>query len=1026
MKPTFEYHQDPQVLHVGCIKPHAYFIPFSTSHTPAYADVLCRAKSDRFVSLCGAWAFRYFSSIDDVEDFTAPGYDMSDADRMQVPRSWQTMLGRGYDTPNYVNVQYPFPVDPPYVPRKNPCALYARAVSVTEQMLTQDIRLMFEGVDSCFYLYINDRFVGYSQVSHMTSEFAVSEYLHAGENSIKVLVLKWCDGSYLEDQDKFRNSGIFREVYLLLRDPVHIEDIYLHPAVKEDMCTATLDIELSLTGESEVSYTLCAPDGKQVAVGQAAGKSIVHQLALDDVQLWSDEMPVLYTLTLHCGSEYIPLSVGFKSLVVKDAVVYTNGKKVKLRGVNRHDSHPILGAATPLDHMIEDLMIMKRHNVNAIRTSHYPNDPRLTGLCDIYGLYVIDEADIESHGLAIIGDWGRLTDGEEWKAAYLDRAERMMERDKNRVSVVMWSVGNESGVGQNHAAMADYFHRRMPGCLVHSEDATRHVASKVKSEDPAERAQSTCEYTDVDSRMYPSPADITFYLNRAENPKPFYLCEYSHAMGNGPGCLQDYWDQIYENDRFWGGCVWEFIDHSVATGDNIYAEPHYTYGGDFGDYPHDGCFCVDGLVYPDRRPHMGLLEYKQVIKPFRLESWNAEDGSFTLTNLRKFCDLSDLDFHYRLEKDGEVVAQGRLVSPAQAPESTVTYQSDFAQPALTSGCYTFTVEAVQTGTTPWSPAGYSVGKAQMEREIYIPASLGGGCVCYTDEKNTITVKTEEGEVVFDKTTGLITSMIDRGEELLCSPITPTIWRAPTDNDRNIRVQWERMNYDRCVVRCYDCKVGEVREDAIIVTANLSLGAAVYEPFVRMTVNYTVYARDGVVLDFDVKVAEKAIELPRFGVEFTMPEGSERLEYFGRGPEESYVDKRRASTLGHYKTRVSDHFEHYVRPQENMAHADTRWMFVSQLYGHGLGAVRCGEMPFSFNCAHYSPMQLTKTAHDYELQPLAMTVVNIDYRHAGIGSNSCGPQLFEKYRLNEKAFRFTVRLLPALVNDMDWYDECIKA
>ena len=1018
MNLTFAYHQDPAVLHVGCIQPHAYFIPFSTPSIPAHADMLCRAASDRFLSLCGSWAFRYYPSVDEVKDLTMEG-----AETMQVPRSWQTVLGRGYDTPNYVNVMYPFPVDPPYVPRKNPCALYERKVTVTAEMLQKDIRLHFEGVDSCFYLYVNDRFVGYSQVSHMTSEFAVSEYLSVGVNSIKVLVLKWCDGSYLEDQDKFRNSGIFREVYLLLRDKTHIEDIYLHPVVADNLTDATLTAELALTGDASVDYTLTAPCGCAVASGTTEDGKITVEVA--DVTLWSDENPALYTLTLHCGEEYIALSVGFKSLLVKDAVVYTNGKKVKLKGVNRHDSHPILGAATPLDHMIEDLMIMKRHNVNAIRTSHYPNDPRFTGLCDIYGFYVIDEADIETHGLAIVGDWSRLTESPDWKEAFLDRAERMMERDKNRVCVVMWSVGNESGVGANHRAMADYFHARMPGCLVHSEDATRNCAKTLRSEDSDERAKSTCDYTDVDSRMYPAPAEIEFYLNRAENPKPFYLCEYSHAMGNGPGCLQEYWDQIYANDRFWGGCVWEFIDHSVAIGDNIYADPHYTYGGDFGDSPHDGGFCVDGLVYPDRRPHMGLLEYKQVIKPYRLESWCAEDGSFTLTNLRKFKDLSDLDFYYRLEKDGKVVASGRLIAPAQAAESTVTYATGCTVPKGAAGCYTFNIEATQNTANAWAPVGYSVGKAQMEQDIYAPVPMGGGSVSYTAQDNAIVVTTEDGEVTFDTTTGLITSMIDRGEQMLASPVKPTIWRAPTDNDRNIRNQWEKLRYHLCDVRCYDCAVSEVRDDAVVVTAHLSLGTAVYEPFLRMTVNYTVYARDGVVLDFDVTVSDKAIELPRFGVEFAMPEGAERLEYFGRGPEESYIDKRRASTLGHYKTRVSDHFEHYVRPQENMAHADTRWMFVSQLYGHGLGAVRCGEMPFSFNCAHYSPMQLTKTAHDYELQPLRETVVNIDYRHAGIGSNSCGPQLFEQYRLNEKAFRFTFRLLPAMVNDTDWYAQSSK-
>ncbi|MBQ7320125.1 MAG: DUF4981 domain-containing protein [Clostridia bacterium] len=1024
----FIYHQDPQQLHVNCLPPHAYFIPFSTPEQPAHAAVLARARSDRFFSLCGSWKFRYFTSVDLVDDFCADGYDMSDADDMQVPRSWQTVLGRGYDKPNYVNVMYPITIDEPYVPRDNPCALYSRTFTADAAMLQGDVMLCFEGVDSCFYLYINDRFVGYSQVSHMTSEFAVSEYLHEGENTVKVLVLKWCDGTYLEDQDKFRLSGIFREVYLLRRDAVHLTDIYLHPAVADDLGSAELSAELTLNAPAAVEYTLTAPDGTVIGQGVTEqGKAPTLSISVPSPALWSDETPVLYTLLLHCGDEYITQDIGFKHFCVREGVVYTNGQKVKLRGVNRHDSNPILGAATPMDHMLRDLMIMKQHNVNSIRTSHYPNDPRFTGLCDIYGFYVIDEADIETHGLAIIGDWSRLTESPDWKAAFLDRAERMMERDKNHVCIVMWSVGNESGVGANHAAMADYFHRRMPGCLVHSEDATRHNRKHLTAESPEEREMSSCPYTDVDSRMYPAPDEIQLYLDRAEAVKPFYLCEYSHAMGNGPGCLQDYWDQIYANDRFWGGCVWEFTDHSVATGDSIYTDPHYVYGGDFDDVPNDGCFCVDGLVYPDRRIHTGLMEYKQVIKPFSLAGWDSQSGEFALTSRRCFLDFSDLDFYYHIEKDGKTIARGRLVAPTQAPGTTVTYQPAYKQPDLSkAGCYTFNIEAVKNSDTPWCAFGHSVGFAQLTHCIPAVAPLGGKCgVRVCEDKNSITVKTVRGSVTVDRCHGVITSLVDRGEELLASPVRPTIWRAPTDNDRNIRHEWEKNGYDRSIARCYRCEITEQTDACVTVTAQLSMGAPVYEPHLRMTVTYKIYAEDGVVLDFDVTKRENLPELPRFGVEFLLPEGTERLEYFGRGPVESYVDKCRASRLGHFATTVSEHFEHYVRPQENMAHSDTRWMFVSQLYGHGLGALSVGHDAFSFNCAHFSPAQLTATAHDYELVPMKETVVNIDYRQDGIGSNSCGPKLFEKYRLDQTKFRFTFRLLPALVADTDWFGEIGK-
>ncbi len=1027
------YHQNPAVLHTGCEAPRAYFIPY---HTETIAMGGNRAESRFIKTLCGTWDFTFYPSVDVVPDFCAEGFVPHRVDKIPVPRSWQTFLDRGYDTPNYVNVSYPIPVDPPFVPNDNPCGLYHRTFRVHPEMLKKQIYLNFEGVDSCFYLYINNRFVGYSQVSHMTSEFNVTKYLQAGENDIKLLVLKWCDGTYLEDQDKYRWSGIFREVYLLLRDPVHIQDIHARPVLNAKLDKGTCFVDLKTTGKAELSYKFLDPYDIQIFSGHVTvdGEGSLEILVSDPL-LWSDETPELYTLLIECGEEIIPLRLGFRDYRVENGVLYVNGQKVKLKGVNRHDSHPYLGSATPLDHMTEDLMIMKRHNVNAIRTSHYPNDPRFTALCDEYGFYVIDEADLETHGMAIVGNWDEFTQSDDWTDAYIDRMSRMFERDKNRACVLLWSVGNESGVGKNHRAMADYVHARDPRALLHSEDISRRMSDKLYGEFKGKTDEEIgdaleCDYIDIESRMYPAPDVIRReYFDRKIFSKPLFLCEYSHAMGNGPGCLKDYWDLIYAEDGFMGGCVWEFIDHSFVIGDDMYANPHFTYGGDFGDFPHDGNFCVDGLVYPDRRPHTGLMEYKQVIKPFRVESFARETGEVIIRNLRYFTDLGDLNFTWVLEQDGISVVSGQAQLFVEPQETAVLHVPVEIIPA--EGDVYLTITATQNAPTPWAAAGYEVGFEQIKMqasEAVIPMTETFSPyaeISYTDTPAMVTVTTATTTYAIDKHTGLLTSICDEGREMLTTPVRPTIWRAPTDNDRNIRHAWQNAGYHRMSTKCYDVTVTASDDKSVVVTAHLSMGAALLRPLMKLAVTYTVYAEGGIKLEYDVDVLDKnAPFLPRFGVEFLMPEGNENLSYYGRGPVESYRDKRHASKQGVYKIKVSDHFEHYVKPQENMAHADTRFMSVAGLEGHGLMAVTAGE-DFSFNCAHFTPMQLTNTAHDYELVPIKETCVNLDMIQSGIGSNSCGPELHARWRLSEKQFSFSIRLMPTRINDTDGFAEMRK-
>ena len=1027
MKSELNYHKSLEHLHVGCDKPHAYFIPY---HSSAAASLGNRAASNRFLSLCGEWSFRYYKSVNDVEDFTAPDYTSEGSDRLNVPRSWQFALNRGYDTPHYTNVNYPFPVDPPHVPDNNPCGLYERSFEIdADTLANRDVKLVFEGVDSCFYVYVNNRFAAYSQVSHMTSEIPANEYLVAGVNNIKVLVLKWCDGSYLEDQDKIRSSGIFREVYLLLRDKVHVTDLYVRAETDEDFSKATLTAEIDTNGKTDLSYRVVCPCGKELASGNliSDGKATLS-LEIDAPKLWSDETPNLYELYLVCGDEHIRQEFGVRRFEIKGRVVYVNGQKVKAKGVNRHDSHPQLGAATPMDHMLRDLYILKAHNVNMIRTSHYPNDPRFYELCDRLGFYVCDETDIETHGMQSVGNWDELTDSPEWSAAYLDRAERMFERDKNHACVLMWSVGNESGTGLNHRLMSEYFHRRAPGCIVHCEDASRR-ADVIYRQAEGKEKRILFDYIDIESCMYLAldfnPAkkgkySVDQYLtDKAYTTKPLFLCEYSHAMGNGPGDLEAYWQVMDKYDNFFGGCVWEMLDHSVDIGTT--GKPAYIYGGDFGNVPHDSNFCVDGLLYPDRRPHTGMLELKQVLRPCRVTAFDPVKKTVQLRNTRYFTDLSDLDLYWTLERNGKVIDSGRLTALSVAPRHSRTYKLPLPDVDLLDGFCYLNLSFRSNVTHPWADVGYEVGFEQFElaAKAITPVSAPAVHATFAAETQGNEIRILDGSAVYtvDRVHGLIVSLTGDGKELLSSPVTPTVWRAPTDNDRKVKKDWINAGYDRMQVKCYDCQLTEVSENVIRVGAKLSMGAAAKRPLLQLDAVYEFKRGEGVTLHTDVKKSADTPFLPRFGFVFKMPADCEQLRYFGRGPVESYLDKRQASRMGLFHTTVTEHFEHYVRPQENTAHADTRWVEIANLAGQGLLATNTeGSSAFSFNCSHFTAEQLTQTAHDYELVPLTETVVNLDCRHSGIGSNSCGPKLDASLQLNESSFSFSVRLLPVLVNN----------
>lgn len=996
------YHQSTETLHVGCEKPRAYFVPFPCGCASKHAE---RGESAFFKSLCGEWSFKFFKSVNDVCDLSTEG-----SDKLTVPMSWQMALGRGYDVPNYTNVNYPIPYDPPFVPDENPCGLYSRKFTVPAAMAGKKIYLNFEGVDSAFYVWVNDEFAAYSQVSHMTSEIDITSLVHAGENEIKVLVLKWSDGTYLEDQDMWRMSGIFREVYLLFRDETHIRDIFVHCDLDDSFTDADFTADVDVTGKATVEWTLDCPCGETIFSGKCdvdeSGKIVVP--TIKNAKLWSDEEPNLYTLTLHCGNEYITLPIGARRVEIKDGCVVINGKKVKAKGVNRHDSHHLLGHATPVEHMVRDIMIMKAHNVNMVRTSHYPNDPRFTALCDKYGLYVCDETDLETHGAR---PWYALSRSPEWEGEYVDRVQRMVERDKNHPCVIFWSLGNESGWGQNHVAMHTWIKSRDTSRIVHYEGANYDYND----------GKYLRDVTDIESRMYPNPTWCDNYCKNPERDEPLFLCEYSHAMGNGPGDLRDYWEVIEANDNFFGGCVWEFIDHSVAIGDK-YGDPSFTYGGDFGDHPNDGNFCVDGLVYPDRRVHTGLEELKQAIMPVAVRE--VKPGTVAIKSRRYFKSLSDISMAWTVKVDGKAVKSGVHPNLDIAPEAEEVFEIVPENELPAHGTVTLDLSFRQNKPTEWADVGYEVGFAQFiyERAEKIKAApaLYPVELCENREEYTVTV----GETVYkiSKFSGMITDICDNGEHLITKPVVPQIWRAPTDNDRNVQWDWRNSSIHNAKVKCYSIEVVKADENEAVILSKISLAAAPNEVVLRADVTYTVKYGMGIKIACDVKWNIQKKHYPRFGMRLTMPEGTEQMRYFGYGPNESYVDKRLASKLGEYKSTVTENYEPYVFPQENSSHWGCRWADVHTVAGHGFLFTSCE--PFSFNASHFSPEQLTETRHHYELKREPETTVMLDMRMDGIGSNSCGPELAEKYRFNETEFSSSVTIKPVFAAEVNPYREAV--
>ena len=1094
-------YENLSVLHRNTLPDRAYYVPCSVRND---MTVWNRESSDRLQMLSGCpWRFAFYPSVHDLRDlFFLPDYEPGKWWKKEtVPFCWQL---KGYDSPQYTNIRYPFPFDPPYVPQDNPCGAYLHNFTWHRDPDAPCAFLNFEGVDSCFYVWLNGSYVGYSQVSHHTSEFDVTDLLKEGDNLLAVLVLKWCDGSYLEDQDKFRFSGIFRDVYLLNRPVDRIRDYVITTDLSEDFQAAELGIAFEFSRKPlPVSLTLIAPDGEHVLfdrkvtfeneLGQESGKAAGREpgkapasapakspsisIPVEKPLLWNAEEPLLYTLVMDTGREVITEKVGFRKVEVKDCVLTLNGSPITFRGVNRHESDPITGSVCSMDQALKDLRMIKAHNFNAVRASHYPDVPWFYQLCDCMGLYVIDEADNESHGTAPLyfgeDDYAermrlahvRIADNPAFIEPTLDRVRSMVIRNRNRPSILVWSMGNECGYGVTFERALRWTKETDPTRLTHYESA--FYLSRDREFDVSD--------IDLFGRMYPAFSEVTDYLESSPD-KPLLLVEYCHAMGNGPGDFKEYRDLTEIYPALCGGFVWEWCDHAIYKGKTSTGKDIFLYGGDHGELQHDANFCLDGLVYPDRRPHTGLLEYKNVHRPLRA-SYDPEREILTVENHLDFLDPAQkISASWALTHDGTLIAGGPLLLPSIAPHSTGEIPLSFFIPEK-GRCFLKVTYVLKEAAGSLS-AGHTLGFDEIciptkENDTHRKAVIISGDAILQGGTHPLTVREEDHFLLLegrgftyrmDTLSGLFTSLVFEGVELLdkpenasCSysdctggfgmpqgmesaiqtdiysmvkPMDFNLWRAPTDNDAAPADLWRWERLDHTVTRAYEVTWSQSDTKAQINILQ-SVGAMSVQPILRMDTKVTVYADGRIRLDIKASKDREIQTLPRIGLRLFLPASFRHVSYFGMGPGETYIDKHHSGYHDLFRSSVSALHEDYIRPQENGSHFDCDYVVLkgTNLSGSGRpgskasGTGKSGSVvslavasgysgqTFSFNASAYTQEELERKKHNFELEPCGRTVLCLDHKLAGIGSKSCGPDLSEKYRVCEDTFDFSFVLAP---------------
>jgi beta-galactosidase len=1021
--------QMPQLVGLNKLPPRATLIPFPTVEDAKTQD---REGSPWYMGLNGTWDFQLkpkpaAASVEGLAAEWSP---------IQVPGNW-TM--QGYGSPHYTNVQMPFPQSPPEVPTENPTGIYRRRFTLPAPWQGRRIVLHFGGCEGVLYVHLNGNPVGISKDARTPAEFDVTDLVqHGAPNELVVVVVQFSDASFIEDQDHWWQAGLQRDVYLYTTGTPHLQDVFARGDLDDSLQNGILRVKAKVgfpgahVADATVELRLYDPAGAEVfaetpsvmcgQIKTAWGSPLTpdneadFELPLTRPLLWSAETPQLYTLVVTLrtpvGTESSRCQVGFRRIEVRDRQVLINGKRILFKGVNLHDHDDTHGKAISRELMETDVRLMKQFNVNAVRTSHYPKDPYFYDLCDRFGLYVVDEANIESHAF-----YHDICNDLRYTLAFVERVQNMVERDKNHPSIIFWSLGNESGYGPNHDTAAGWVRGMDPSRLLHYEGAISrwnggdwHGGHRV---------------TDVVCPMYPPIDDIVAWAQEGADSRPMILCEYTHAMGNSNGSMSDYWAAFEANPSLQGGYIWEWIDHGILchTEDG---RPYWAYGGDFGDTPHDANFCTDGIVWPDRTPHPALYEFKHLAQPVAVEWASVDEGLLRVVNKQDFATLGWLSGRWVLTVDGVVVAEEDLPALDAAPGAAQEFRLSCEQ-LHGAGERFVTVHFHQRAATLWAPAGHEVGWTQLALPVQAgttvrtPSSTAVGNVTVVEDEHTITLATTIGDrqvqARFDKSTGVLAAYGSNEENKLVAGPRLHVWRGATDND-GIKLmldqqkwkpltRWLALGLDKVQQQLAGLHLTETEDGlpAVEVVHQVS-GRGRWDDFVH-THRYVLQPVGDLLVENHVRLAEEITDPPRIGVDLVLQPALEQLTWYGRGPWENYSDRKASTQVGIYQSSVTQEYVPYIMPQEHGHKTDVRWLRLTDDQGVGLQVN--GEPTLEFSASHYTDEALYAARHTVDLQPLPEVILHIDGAHRGLGTASCGPDTLERYRLLDREYRFTYRL-----------------
>lgn len=951
--------------------------------------------SQKKISLNGEWAFKYV----DAPELSPEGFVQSGAcegwDKIDVPSVWQL---RGYDKMHYTDVLYPFPVNPPHVPDENPTGIYKKTVVLDEQWMEKDTVLKFHGVDSAFDVWVNGNHVGFGKVSRLPSEFDITGFVKTGENDITVRVYKWSDGTYLEDQDMWWLSGIYRDVELINEEKNAVLDLRvngtLDDSYKNGFFTAGITMKQAGTNLGwKLSYK-----GKTVLEGElvSEGKDICIEAEIPEVHTWTAETPELYEFTVMTENQEVTVRCGFRKIEIKDKNFRVNNQVILLNGVNHHDYNPREGRRVTREQMESDIRLMKQYNINAVRCSHYPANEYFYDLCDEYGLYVIDEADLECHGFEWVENYTWITDDETWKDAYVDRSVRMVKRDRNHPSIIMWSMGNESAFGCNFRSAAEAIRELDDTRLVHYE------------------GDFEAEVTDVYSTMYTrlkGLKEIAEYQIKGD--KPHVMCEYGHAMGNGPGGLKAYQDMYRKYKRLQGGFLWEWYDHGIYTEEKD--KKYYKYGGNYGDFPTNGNFCIDGILMPDRTPSPGMEEYKQIIAPVEI---TAVEGSMNKIQIRNYYDFLNLDtttLYWEVKAEDQMIQDGTVEGLSVAPhEGKIIALPITAFELQENTDYYLNLTVCQKEERNYAPAGYEIKKVQIPMQIRkdgFSVRETADKLQVTEEQGGLTVENSRVTAKFSTVFGKLISFGKDGKEYLTEGPRMNVYRATIDNDMYKKEDWMNKYFIQKPVEETEYVSCLKEDDKVIVRIGTFFSCYNQSWGFECDYTYTVYSCGQMKVEIQGKAVQRGkLEpafLPRIGVIMKGNKNFQKTMWYGMGPGESYVDSKAASIMGIYENTVDGMMTDYVFPQENGHHEQVKWFRI----GDGKDGLLCKmEEKLGLNLANYTDESLEKAQHPFEIEKADDVIIHLDYRQSGLGSNSCGEEQLEenKVKLQDFAMAFTVQ------------------